>query len=1584
MRKRRVLALLLAFSMVIGTNGITVLAAGTDNVPEVVTENTEQQEETEPEQTGTESGEETGQKDNSGESSEEEKDTQETEDSTEEDNTEKDNDAESSETEEDIEEEEATEQETEEEEEKLPEEVAEAEVRMMSFTDETGMCVTYDANAAASYQYTVTDGVLTKVVDSQGNSLSGVIELDATQGITAIGTAFQGNSDITYVKLPAGVTSINANAFKGCSSLKGIYLPNTMTQIGDGAFENCSKLTQLAVPKNVQSIGARAFYQDGALFMLYMRDADYSSLVSIGSEAFKDCTALSKFCSDDSFVIPGRLESIGDSAFEGCKSIEAVDMNESVTTLGKAAFRNCGTLTSVVMSSKLTEISAEAFKGCNNLTSLTFKTGNTVIGDSAFEGCIGLGGVTLLYSIKTIGNYAFRGCSKLIRAEIASGEASIGDAAFYGCASNLTIVGQKDSEVQKYAENNSISFVSYQAEDEEEVHYYKCDIFIPGQTPGGTLTVKDANGKDPNTLNGNKGVIVGTKLFITPQASAGYQIVANSVKYNGRVITPAKNGTYSFTMPKGGALVTAEFESTSSGKTLGIEADISVELSNGATVNSKNEVDGAELKVGQTTRMFLIDSKDDNRAVKASKIKFASGNNKVATVDANGTIRAIAAGAAVISAVVTGYDGNTIKKTIVVNVSNVDVTEIKLKAVGYDASIIGLSQTADGINTATVDEKKLSGKAVSFRIKATAYDENGDDTAIILKWESSDKKVAVLSAASTSTTKTENTITIPQGASGEATITVTATNASKKTVTQKFLISVVDYTPRLASTAIVLNPNLEDGAPLEIISSYSKAIDADSVKLLGADGYETPDFKLTYRDADSDDDVKTFMVTQRTNPKDGVYNLKVSINDSYKIPVKITVKTSEPKPKLGFEKNQQKINLFYANDGTQIKPVISGLGTAKISEYKLANLSDTDDNKLFTENFQIDSSTGVITQKSASMIYGTTGSLKNKPVVTGYLVVSYEGYKDKIQTKFKITIPTQTVKPSYKLDKTAETFNSSSSDQTIEIQLLDTKNKNAKVNLNDGEFAVNVLADGTCNSIKNCTITSDGTIQMKTPTRGLQAGTVILGVTNSSWATGQMYKYTYRVNLSNADPKATLTKTTITLNQSYPEQTATFGLNSNQKDTQFAEEQTFKANSNARNQLQYDKLQVTYTDGVGKVEILDESIANGTYTYVCENVKRLNNKGNEVKINKVTLTIRVAKSVPTVTVKGAPAFNLLASNDAGDYVETAAVELSTKNVPQGYELDETATKATIQCTTKNCSEYKDSFDWSFADSKYENGVWSGKLNLNLLEELPKKTYAFTLQPVYKDTSTGNKVTAKEVRFNVRIYSSGISVALAAKGKVNLVTRDITEYTVNNSIVYTATLRNLKDTVVEAKVYDANGVKPEYSDDESDYFAVKVLDGKIYVTPKVGADIENNKTYSVMIWMKMKDYEFEDNGGTWSNVLKIRTAQVLPKITTNKTGINLYLSNKNYEPSFIISKSDVKALGKIESVAFGEKDTKAIDSFAIRWKQQSDGSLKVWMKPKNAVSYSCNSANKINMYVKFEGQGTNTEGVKFVMNVQINK
>ena len=51
--------------------------------------------------------------------------------------------------------------------------------------------------------------------------------------------AFEGNTLITGVTIPDGVTSIGESAFSGCGSLTSVTIGNSVMSIGDCVFDGC-------------------------------------------------------------------------------------------------------------------------------------------------------------------------------------------------------------------------------------------------------------------------------------------------------------------------------------------------------------------------------------------------------------------------------------------------------------------------------------------------------------------------------------------------------------------------------------------------------------------------------------------------------------------------------------------------------------------------------------------------------------------------------------------------------------------------------------------------------------------------------------------------------------------------------------------------------------------------------------------------------------------------------------------------------------------------------------------------------------------------------------------------------------------------------------------------------------------------------------------------------------------------------------------------------------------------------------------------------------------------------------------------
>lgn len=1502
--------------------------------------------------------------------------------------------------------------------------------RMVTFSDDTGMRVTYDANASQQYIYEVSDGALTAVKDKttgQNVVFEGNIELKQPEEgdkYTAISAGvFGGNENITYVKLPAGVTAVKANGFKGCTKLKSVYLPSTVNAIEAGAFEGCTAMTQISVPKAVTAIGNNAFKGDARLHLVYIKDVSYSELETIGDSAFEGCSVLSEFCTDTSFAMPNKIKSIGSSAFKGCKAVKAVDFKDTkLQTMGESAFEGCTGLVSLYIGNALSLIPERAFADCKALETLTFsdKGGSRqTIAEHAFSGCYRLKQVMLPQSVGAVKNNAFYMCTNLTRVEIEDRYIELEKNAFPIENKDLVIIAAPNSNGERYAIENG------RQPDKEKFYTYKVEdvngtIMAEGKLPGGQVWVGTAPGSryaDNINLNKNKGVKSDdTKYYVCYAPVSGYTLVADSLKCNGQPVK-RENGAYYFTMPEGGAVITAEFSSGQPDKITGQKVE--VEFSAGVPIKNGEQDEygykGVELKLGQTTRLYVLD--EDGGKVPASKLKLTSTDNKVATVNSQGIITAVGTGngqvaSTTVKVEVVGGDGIPITLARTISVKAVEAKSIILKASGYQETQMEVKEGSNGIKTGSIKKNIVKGGDYKFTLNANVYD-GEDPIGKQLTWTSSDTKIVTVANKTTEAKNPSNVVTVKKQCEGEATITVTATNAAgaeQAKAVQKFVVRVYQEGYKLASSTVTVNPLQSDGGVIELLSTGGADISSAAIKLYEQNSTSNTSFSaVAAEDAGENDSCKRFYIRPDVPTiRNGTYKVRVGVNDSRNedewMPLTITVKKTTPAPTIKFNTGRTKFNLFYRdgrNTADGAAPVvtteITKLGDARIRAVKLEALSTKEDDRLFVENFKIDEQQSdfgaghvVIRRTEGNLCYTS----RKQPAVTGNLVIYYEGYDDSAAKRMRVTMPTCTLAPSYALRETTVTYCRDLDEQSETLVLYDKKSKTKEqVVLGAGDH-VTASSDkimGVDGS--EITIAQDGTIPLSfTP----ENGRIQLTLQNDDWDfdnKGEARKlvYNFQVRVSLVKPTVKISQNNVSLNVLCPETEAKFELTGNQKGLKIAETQKFTAVVNRSNEENINKLEVTYINGVGTAKIKDgETVKKGNYSFKCTPQSNYPDT-----LRDVTLTVRVVENQPTVRFgRGTlqlnkAAFSGISSTEAelaeADR-EVAEIPFTVSGKPEGYSLLPVGTgdeNTKIVCTTRGKENAAQDFVF-----KVEEGGTEDTLSVSLnTKTLQATTYRFTMTPAYKKDGAAKPLTAKPVSFNVKVYdNSAIKLKVSARGKINLLDRWSDEKTDKHGIVYTPTLQNLKGQIKEVKIYDGTNLKAE-----SAYFDISMITegkdaGKFFVRPKQDVQLEYNKNYYVTIWVRVEGYSGKSayNNGVVTDRLTVRATQTVPRVTTDKSMINTYLSTKKYNASFVVTPKAGSA-GAIESVAFGAKDDKARESFELKQDQQADGSVKVTVHLKEGVEYPGGSTNTVKMYVKYKGQGEKTPETasSFSMKIKIN-
>jgi len=1466
---------------------------------------------------------------------------------------------------------------------------------------------------------------------------------------------FKGNTGITSVVIPSTVQEFKTGAFDGCENLTTVKFENdtvSATEFPEAMFRGCTKLaysakaTNFKIPAGVQKIGQYCF--QGCTSIGGVDFSKATSLTEVGDSAFIYCSALNTLKNFDktavtkidsnafantavnqTIAVPTTLVSISSNAFANCSKLYSIDLSSldgASLTIGKGAFSNSG-LKSISLPDTYHTLTEGVFLNCTNMTTVTIgsskaDTGVTTIATGAFEGCTGLTEVILNESVTEVANNAFKSCNKVVTIKSLQGK-------------SLTYGNSMKLSNNSFPINKGMTIYGYDGniQDWQGKHISE-EVKFSSLYTGLAFDINEQKDGNSVTVAGAKSVVtLGDKVNVTPKAAKNYTLISmthgTKNAYVGSAATTDESGasTYSFAVTnsdvdsEGKIPVNVAFANVSQ-----TDTTFTFEIKENDYVTYANTNDAIEINtLGQSVPLSIRAINSNYGSVTSNPWlwSFKSNNTNCVKVDANGKIRAVAS----TTGTKDGYA--TVTATLNANKKIVVTAKVYVEAVQKFNSISSVSfedtnkmtkavDSQTGLNTIVfskswVEAAKHAKKTRDVNVTVEALDTNGLEMDTAFTWKSANTAIATVASATTESTS--NTIKVC--GVGETIITATSKEKSattKETASIQFIVRVVDKTPAVSDSTIVINTKSNKGTEFNIVRSYNGAISTDDIEIVqysnkkwvSMDKFSVSVVSQPVERADGDYDqtlnIGLYTDSKYANKETSVADLYVKClvdNTDYvyaKLPtVKITAKAPAPKVTIA-----GKVNTFYkataeTKDDTSVTATVAKVAGYEWDTSKEVSLDclDTDTGNVFKENFDVepvkagDYSKLTIYQKAEELkVYNEKDK---KLALTGYLVIPY---KNGIEAKVKITIGTQKVAPAYVLSSSTVTTSKFAKAQSFNIQLLDKKTKKV-IDLTDKHSFDKYAAGSTPLSITTLTPAVDvetDTITVTTPADGISANSkAIIVLRNTNW--NQTLTYPLTIKVATANPKIVLGTSNIQINIASATQNSTTAALKDAYITGLdVHDDRIVSTNKGKAKTEADKVSWEYDNGKLKASVQEDNLpAKGKYTYTVPYTGTY--VGGNTYDATVAVTVQILEAVPTVKLN-ATTFtlndNLYGVTDGENAAEIAATTYSVLNLPAdgAYTVDMTEAELINTTQKKNPVSYGvgGNTAWTSAGSPIAFDLNAGKFSIYLTKKLNGVANTFTISKVKVDGKT-----IADLKITVKSNLKKPTIKLAPKGTINVLDG-------SSAITYTLTVANYSGTVDPRKLQLISEYVPDKTNSSAGtwklipsemaghfvFDAASVNGNKInlIVNDSERADLQGI-TYKINA-----NYAFgtdADNATYTSEVCTIapKPTQSMPKLTLSANTMNLYAANPSYGNSITVtSKNTAVSIDDIEWSKNTSKDMQK--AFEAPIYDASTGKLTI--KIKNAALLKKNTTYTLKYCIKNDNQltGNNVQGTEFAVKVTV--
>ncbi len=322
-------------------------------------------------------------------------------------------------------------------------------------------------------------------------------------------------SELEWYGRKYAVTSVGEYAFASCD-VSSVQLPTSLKQIKAYAFTQ-SNLTYVDILDAVESIGESAFKDCASLESIYLG----KSVKTIGFGAFAGCTKLKQFfVSDYSTELSVNDGVIYDKDFTKLILVPcgktSVSIPATVRSIGESSFMGNALIDNIDFPGNLETIEEYACAGCTSLKQAVIPDNVTAIEDFSFSNCPNISGIFLGSRLATIGENTFDGSRNVSEIYVYSVlPPIISETSFANYNAKLFVpIGRRGSYAKADGWKNFKNIEEFDTSGIEEVETDGRDGIMDIYNLQGILIKRNTSKTDIESLPADIYIINGKKIFL--------------------------------------------------------------------------------------------------------------------------------------------------------------------------------------------------------------------------------------------------------------------------------------------------------------------------------------------------------------------------------------------------------------------------------------------------------------------------------------------------------------------------------------------------------------------------------------------------------------------------------------------------------------------------------------------------------------------------------------------------------------------------------------------------------------------------------------------------------------------------------------------------------------------------------------------------------------------------------------------------------------------------------------------------------------------------------------------------------------